>query len=401
MSLQSDLNAVIGEVGALYHERAEETRMITLGMLAGQHTLMLGPPGTAKSALVRELTSRISSAEYWEILLNKFSAPSQIFGPIDVGALAQGQYRQILDGHATTCEIAFVDEIFKCSSAALNSMLAFLNERVYHPESGGAPVACPLISAVCASNELAEDDTVDALYDRLLIRMEVDYLARPESFEALLLSAIDDGQQQAAQTTTVELAALQQAVRGEVPAIALGAAVRSALVDLRADLRHREIVSSDRRWKQAVRLLQASAWLAGREQVSLDDLAVLTHVLWDVPSNRGTVDRLVRGYLAPDDREMADVADQIAQLGRELDRRLDAQDVDGLYDWAFDRHTLLRTAHRSLSTLRATAVEEGRATSWHDAQLEAAERIYRRILTEGLGMDEGAVNAQLASGGAR
>ncbi|MFQ6273878.1 AAA family ATPase, partial [Kutzneria viridogrisea] len=268
-SLREDLNAVIGEVSALYHEREVETRMITTGILAEQHTLLLGPPGTGKSAIVRELTSRIASGTYWEILLHKFISPSAIFGPIDLAALTSSNiHRQILEGHATQAHVAFLDEIFKCSAAALNSMLAFLNERLYHPESGGTPMVCPLISAVCASNELAEDETTAALYDRLLIRMEVDYLAEPDSFERLLRSAIKspNHQNNQNQPTVVELADLQHAITTQVPAVDLPSAVIGALRDLRSDLRQREITSSDRRWKQAVRVLQAAAWLDGREQ---------------------------------------------------------------------------------------------------------------------------------------
>lgn len=399
MTLQSDLNAVISEVAGLYHERDEETRMITLGILGGQHTLLLGPPGTGKSAIVRELCSRIVGGRYWEILLSRFTSPNEIFGPIDVGALAQGVYQQVLDGHATTAHIAFLDEIFKCGPAALNSMLAFLNERVYHPVDGGEPVLCPLISAVGASNELPEDESTAALYDRILVRMEVDYLSGADSFDALLLSAIEDVDSEPAARTTVGLADLQHAVACEVPAVRLGGTVRTAIRDLRADLRHREIVSSDRRWKQCVRLLQASAWLEGREHVIVDDLAVLAHALWDVPSNRATVQRLVRGHVSPDDREMADVADQIEQLGRELDRWIDAGDVDALREWAIDQHTTLRDATRKLSSLRDAAAAEGRTITWHDGQLAQAERIYHRILVEGLGMNAEAVAAQLGGGG--
>lgn len=397
-TLQKSLNAVVSEVSALYHERDEETRMITLGFLAGQHTLLLGPPGTGKSAIVRELTGRITGGRYWEILLSKFTAPTEIFGPIDVGALAQGTYRQVLDGHATTATIAFLDEIFKCGPAALNSMLAYLNERVYHPAAGGEPITCPLISAVGASNELPEDESTAALYDRILIRMEVDYLAGPDSFDALLCSAIEAPHTAAPVRTTVELAELQRVVAREVPTIALGGTVRSAIADLRADLRHREIISSDRRWKQAVRLLQASAWLDEREHVIVDDLAVLAHALWDVPSNRTTVERLVRGRLSPDDKKMADVADQIDQLGRELDQRLDAGNLDALREWAFDHHPTLQSAARKLRSLRDSAAADGRQVDWHDGQLAQAERIYQRILVEGLGMSAEAVAAQLGGG---
>jgi MoxR-like ATPase len=86
-ALRAGLNAVVGEVGALYHERDTEIRMIVTGLLAGQHVLLLGPPGTGKSAIVRELTGRVAGGVYWEILLHKFIAPSAIFGPVDLAAL--------------------------------------------------------------------------------------------------------------------------------------------------------------------------------------------------------------------------------------------------------------------------------------------------------------------------
>lgn len=400
MTLQKDLSALVGEVSALYHERDEETNTIIISILAGQHTLLLGPPGTGKSAIVRELTSRITGGRYWEILLSRFTSPNEIFGPIDVGALAQGSYRQLLDGHATTAHVAFLDEIFKCGPAALNSMLAYLNERVYHPAAGGDPIDCPLIAAVAASNELPEDESTAALYDRILVRMEVDYLTGDDSFDALLRSAIELPDAAPSTRTTVELADLQRVIAREVPTVALGGTVRTAIRDLRADLRHREIVSSDRRWKQAVRLLQASAWLDDREHVVLDDLVVLSHVLWDVPSNKAAVDRLVRGRVSPDDREMADVADQIDQLGRELDRQIAAGDVDAMREWAYDHYTSLQSATRKLKSLRDSAAADGREVTWHDGQITHAERIYQRILVEGLSMDADAVAAQLG-GGAR
>jgi MoxR-like ATPase len=94
---------------------ASVVRSLVTAILAG-HSLLLGPPGTAKSELTRELTSRIDGARYWEILLSKFTDPRRMFGPVDVAALAQGRYTQVFDGRATQCEIAFLDEIFNCSA---------------------------------------------------------------------------------------------------------------------------------------------------------------------------------------------------------------------------------------------------------------------------------------------
>ena len=393
VALRDDLNSVIAEVGELYHERDVESRMIMVGILAGQHTLLLGPPGTGKSAIVRELTSRISSARYWEILLSKFTAPSAIFGPVDVAALAQGTYRQILEGHATTCEIAFIDEIFKCSSAALNSMLSFLNERVYHPEAGGAPIACPLVSAVCASNELGEDETTAALYDRLLIRMEVDYLAEPDSFDLLLRSAVTTTHGAVPARTTVELADLQSVITTEVPAVELSSVVITAIRDLRSDLRQREIISSDRRWKQAVRVLQAAAWLEGRDHIAVDDLAVLAHVLWDVPATKATVAKVIRTYLGSDDRQVADLRDEVDRITAELDKLLAADTADRLQEWAVRANTDLAKIGRRLRRIIDDAEQAGRATTAYRQALEHAQRAYTRLLSEALGVEASHVPA--------
>src|SRR6201999_3303430 len=144
------VRAVGEELSAQFSERGPVMRALMQTVLARQHALLLGPPGTAKSALAREMTARITDASYWGLQLSKFADPERLSGPLDVAALTQGEYRQVFEGRATTAHIGFIDEIFKCGDAALNEMLAFLNERLYHPEAGGEPVACPLISAITA-----------------------------------------------------------------------------------------------------------------------------------------------------------------------------------------------------------------------------------------------------------
>ncbi|MFC9913010.1 AAA family ATPase [Streptomyces sp. NPDC127197] len=124
------LRAIIDELSDRFYERDDVVRTLVVTLLAGQHSLVLGPPGTAKSEMARELTGRIEGASYWEILLSKFTAPTRMFGPIDVAALARGEYRQVYEGRATTAHVAFIDEIFKCSTAALNETLGYLNERL-------------------------------------------------------------------------------------------------------------------------------------------------------------------------------------------------------------------------------------------------------------------------------
>ncbi|MFD7512469.1 AAA family ATPase [Streptomyces sp. NPDC059853] len=386
------LRAIGEELSDRFYERADVIRTLMVTLLAGQHSLVLGPPGTAKSEMARELTGRIDGAAYWEILLSKFTAPTRMFGPVDVAALARGEYRQVYEGRATTAHIAFIDEIFKCSTAALNETLGFLNERIYHPESGGAPIRCPLIGAITASNELPGGEEAAAIYDRLLVRIEVGYLADPSNFAALVRSAV--GRRAPAARTTVTLGALQHAVTESVPAVAVPESIVDAVCTLRAALRRKELVASDRRWRQAVGLLQASAFLDGRPAVGEGDLSVLTHVLWDSPAERPTVEREVLHLVNPDAREALDLADTIEELEAQLDA-MAGQSREALSEWVIKKaHGPLAMAGQRLEKLRAEALSAGRSTATIDRVTGRQRAVRARVLTEALGVDAGTVQVQ-------
>ncbi|GGS63104.1 AAA family ATPase [Streptomyces violaceus] len=386
------LRAIGDELSDRFYERDDVVRTLVVTLLAGQHSLVLGP--TAKSELARELTGRVEGAAYWEILLSKFTAPTRMFGPIDVAALARGEYRQVYDGRATTAHVAFIDEIFKCSTAALNETLGYLNERIYHPENGGEPIRCPLIGAITASNELPVGEDSAAIYDRLLVRIEVGYLEDPSNFAALVRSAVG-GRPAAPARTTIELADLRHAVTEAVPAVDVPDAIVDAVCTLRAALRRRELVASDRRWRQAVGLLQASAYLDGRPEVAEADLSVLTHVLWDSPAQRPTVEREVLHLVNPDAKEALDLADTIEELEAQLDA-MAGQSREALSEWVIKQaHNKLAMAGKRLEKLREEAASAGRSTAAIDRVTGRQRAVRARVLTEALGMDASMVQAQL------
>ncbi|MFC9955786.1 AAA family ATPase [Streptomyces nigra] len=387
------LRTIVSELSERFYERDDVVRTLAVTLLAGQHSLMLGPPGTAKSELARDLTSRVEGASYWEILLSKFTSPTRMFGPIDVGALARGEYRQVYEGRATTAHVAFMDEIFKCSTAALNETLGYLNERIYHPENGGEPIRCPLIGAITASNELPDADDSAAVYDRLLVRIEIGYLTDPSNFAALVRSAVR-APAPASTPTTIHLSELQEAVTTTVPAVEVPDAMVDAICTLRAALRRKELIASDRRWRQAVGLLQASAYLDGRTEVTETDLSILTHVLWNSPAERPVVEREVLHLVNPDAKEALDLADTLAELETQLDA-MAGQSREALSDWVIkNAHNKLATAGKRLEQLRSEAAGAGRSTTTIDRVTLRQRAVRARVLTEALGLDTSVVDAQ-------
>src|SRR5256885_13960996 len=125
----------------------EVIRLLLIAVLAGEHAVLIGPPGTAKSALLRTF-ARMMQASYFEYLLTRFTEPNELFGPVDIAAFREGKYTRRIEGMLPTAEIVFLDEIFKSNSAILNSLLHVINERKF--QNGPEVVQVPLISLYAA-----------------------------------------------------------------------------------------------------------------------------------------------------------------------------------------------------------------------------------------------------------
>lgn len=147
-------------------EREQTIKLTLLAALAGEHILLIGPPGTGKSLVSRRLHLVFQDTPYFERLLTKFSVPEELFGPLSIQALEKDQYTRLTQGYLPQASIAFLDEIFKANSAILNALLTLLNEREF--DNGVIREKVPLISVIGASNELPEDGNLSALYDRFL-----------------------------------------------------------------------------------------------------------------------------------------------------------------------------------------------------------------------------------------
>jgi len=145
-------------------ERDDAVRLALLAAIAGEHLLLVGPPGTAKSLVATRLSQAFSEATFFQKLMTRFTVPEEVFGPFSIRGLEEDRYERKTERYLPTASVAFLDEIFKANSAILNSMLTLLNEREF--DNGTQRAKTPLVAVVGASNELPEDGELDALYDR-------------------------------------------------------------------------------------------------------------------------------------------------------------------------------------------------------------------------------------------
>lgn len=283
----TSLNKIKSELNGYFLERAEFIDAALLAVVAKEHFFALGPPGTSKSQLIRAIAHSITGARYFEVALSKTTPIEKVMGPLDLKVFREtGDYKLKRAGFASQVEYMMADEVGKMSPVTGHDMLALANERVYHEVNGGVSVhEAPLMTMFTASNEMitTESENAAAFWDRLLIRCSVDYLSDASHFEALLTMGAP------VFTETVDFDELRKAIEVDVPAIPLSRDALSGMVKLRKQFQIEHLYPSDRRWRASVRVLQAAAFLAGREQVEEDDLSVLRFTLWDTIETKSKV----------------------------------------------------------------------------------------------------------------
>jgi MoxR-like ATPase len=273
--------------------RDEVIDLIALAAVAGEHLFLLGPPGTAKSLLVREFAGAVQ-CRYFEYLLTRFSEPNELFGPVDLARLREGVVTTVTTRMLPEAEFAFLDELFNANSAILNNLLTVLNERVYR--RGAEMHQLPLLSAFAASNHLPEDETLQALFDRFLLRCKVDSLPRAQLPALLSAGWLIERDSIPGRKAEEVLSAEDLRVLGRRAKDVNLDGILEHYSDAIGKIRDLGVTISDRRAIKVLKLVASSAVLCGRNAANVSDLWVLRYV-WDSVEQIGPLGTLVTGIL--------------------------------------------------------------------------------------------------------
>jgi MoxR-like ATPase len=298
------------DVKECFIDRDEVVDLLAIGALCREHLLVIGPPGTAKSRLLARFCQLLDTKPF-SYLLTRFTEPAEIFGSIDVKEFQQNSiYKINTSGMLPEARIAHLDEVFRGSSAILNTLLTLINERTFR--TGQTVMRCPLVTLVGSANEISDDPELVAFGDRFLLRCKVDLVGDEDLDDVLDLGwndeveqirndALDTGvaadrrDRTVAPLSVAELEELQQAVSH----VDLSA-IRGPYLKILRALRAEGLTFSDRRAVKAQKVFAASALLRGSASADERDLTRLVN-LWTDIRDEATLRRIVADQGVPVD----------------------------------------------------------------------------------------------------
>ncbi|TKX30268.1 pyrrolo-quinoline quinone [Campylobacter sp. MIT 12-5580] len=300
------LRKVLGE-GLL--EKEEAIALTLLCMIAGKSIFLYGPAGTAKSLVARRVSQAFQSHKFFDYLMNKFSTPEEVFGPLKLSELRKDNLERNIEGFLPAADFAFLDEIFKSSPAILNALLTIINEKKFR--NGKENIKVPLKALVAASNELpAKNQGLEALYDRFIMRLIVPRLDEKDNF-AKLLQTLPLNEEikldEALKFSNDEL----ENIKEKAKKVELPKEIIDILLNLKAriELFNKELETnqevnvnfidvSERRWIVIMELLRFAVVLSDRTKMKVVDLLLIKHCLWSNEEQKEVVEKLLNESLS-------------------------------------------------------------------------------------------------------
>ena len=310
LTVRDKFAAVRKELGEALIERYEEIDLLLTSLIAGEHLLLVGPPGCGKSLLIDSLM-RWTHGSKFSCLLNRFSMPEELLGQYSLSELKFDKFVRITTNKLPESQYVFLDEIFRASPAILNVLLKLLNEKVFDKGDGVAR-RVPLEICLGAANDWPSGDegkSLGALVDRFMLRKSVAPISSMAGRQKLLWD--NKPPEFSTSLTSSELTAARLDAQG----LPWSKEAKQALESVLDELARQGVRPSDRRQYKSISVVQAYAWLNGSDEVLPEHLEVLQHVLWtDHAEEASKVRAVIMTIAAPISMKVNGLISEIEQI---------------------------------------------------------------------------------------
>jgi len=327
--IQNRILSLIKALCSGVYERDTTIRLCLLAALAGESVFLLGPPGIAKSFIAKRLIKAFDKSSFFDYLMTRFSTPEEVFGPLSIQELKDnGNYIRLTQGYLPTADVVFLDEIWKAGPAILNTLLTVINERTF--KNGQHILPIPMRLLITASNELPEVDSgLDALYDRMLIRISIQRIKEKRNFKAMLMGEGEIAHISPELTIKNDEFQLWQK---QINDVKLSEALFEKIYQLKSQIEQQkekneaggynnnDLYISDRRWKKSIRLLKACAYFNGRDEINPLDLLILENCLWNNPESLKTISAIIQKFAITQAFDQQNADNYIHQSEQELEK---------------------------------------------------------------------------------
>lgn len=291
------INYIIKKLSEGLYEKDEVIALTFLCALAGKSVFLYGPPGTAKSLIVRRIASAFKDSKYFGQLMNRFTTPEDVFGPVSLSKLKEDKFERQTEGYLPKADFVFLDEIWKSSPAILNTLLTIINEKVYR--NGSAEEKVPLKALVSASNETPpKGQGLEAMYDRFIMRLMVSPAEDVNNFKSLIADKDISFNADLNEDEKISSDDLEK-LKNNIENVEISSNVFNIIISIKNEIdeynkgNNEKIYISDRRWKNIVYILKAAAYLSDRKEIMPIDCFLIADCIWTLEENINEVKKIV------------------------------------------------------------------------------------------------------------